>query len=500
MKMAVTKPRAFPGIEQWKASPSSVAKLLVTPDRPCHLRTARLLGTIAGQSSPEEAAGILSRIYEQDPQRAGLLAVDIACQSSSGTAAGIIEATGKKDDFIGIISSLPTIDAAKFLHSWLRPGNSVDSALSYAKHFAAWQTLSPGITSSIPYIEHHYGNWILPHLGALEGRSSPERRNFGPLVESSSHPAVKAFYDWASRCFPDHKYGYHSAAEGLSNPKKYNISVPDDEDIDGFSGSSHQCMNTAIAARGFMAQHGIPADVLYVKVPTGEHGEGIYHDITAAFIKDGAGYSPVMIDASPFRGLYSDRTLINLSEHDVYRKAHPSYVVRYAPMDWAALSAKLPLTYNILEEFSTRYTCSGNSDGDSVASGGMPWFYAKLGSGRVMFGFASICESPDTGKAGMLTMERGSEAYYGRGPMERVPSIALDILGHGGKAKHVTLPLPVHTAPAVALAEPQHILPEIKNSLKSPLAEEIAAILPQYVISFLDTVSRFGLRTGRIRK
>ena len=260
-----------------------------------------------------------------------------------------------------------------------------------------------------------YRQWIFndAQLDALLSNAAKFKSHFIPPeygVSPESPQSLKAFYVWAKENFPTENYGYQMAADKLARKDPYSSYVlpPRMEHRDDSPNGFHQCFHTALAARGYFSQLGIPSEFFHVGLP------GLSHNVAVAYFNSDGRILPHFIDASPFRRICQAKNISAIS-----------------PVAWPSIID--------LENFA--FPIERISFGGTA--GGIPWFGEELANQNgVLLGFAAVHDKPATPIT--FPVERGTPEfyalYYGSGPRKRTPLIDLRLLPtDGSEPKFFTL-------------------------------------------------------------
>lgn len=293
------------------------------------------VGSLAKTLKSNEVAAVaqqLDAIALNDPRRAAICLADIYQhrlpleQESSkylqdakyhsdkeASIAGIkqvVEHLRARDNVLRELRDLPTLDAARLRLEVLGESITKSGALLAA---AVGRILG----------KEESAHKVLGHLLKDDDLSEREKsqikkemgnspRRFSAFSEPQSlnlrHQALlEEFYKVTqeSGLFPIDRYGYEGVAKELSRSKKKEVGgvalvkIPWSESFDLPNPDCHQCHESALTARSFFSARGIPADLWIGFVG------GSQHTITVVYFPEASRFKPVVVDVSPYGGMYS---------------------------------------------------------------------------------------------------------------------------------------------------------------------------------------------------
>ncbi len=291
----------------------SLAKTLRSND---FAAVAQQLDAIA-LNDPRRAAICLADTYQHrlplDTNRSKYLEDAEYASDKNDSVLGIkqvVEQLRARDSVLRELRDLPTLDAARLRFEVL--GESITKS-------AALLAAVVGRISGKEKSAHQ----LVDYLSGGDGFSEREKsqlkkemgisaRRFSTFSEPQSldlrHQALfEEFYQVTegSGLFRIERYGYQGVAEELRRAKKREVGgvarvkIPWSESFDLPNPDCHQCHESALTARSFFSGRGIPADLWIGFVG------GTQHTVTVVYFPKASRFVPVVVDVSPYGGMYS---------------------------------------------------------------------------------------------------------------------------------------------------------------------------------------------------
>ncbi|MFA5104639.1 MAG: hypothetical protein WC527_05645 [Candidatus Margulisiibacteriota bacterium] len=330
---------------------------IINPTRPIHFQAANRLG----QLRPDRAAGVLNDIASGNIGRASILLVDIRERFGRRAVNNIMNSMPSqvKRSAIEFISNMPTFDAAKFRKDVLKM--PADEAYALSHH--AWQNIYPLADYNHSRLHAYYSGFSEQDIRSIISAADASHQAFAPLFfdADASDTNISEFYRWAGALFPADSYGYHSIWEKMTlagGTSQFEVRLPKGPGFDGTGVQFHQCCHTAIAARSFFSQLGMPSEVLHFMLPS-----KFTHNAAVIFSPGIIGIKTTLVDASPFARAFSEQQMANV-----------------VPMSWNLIRSDTNDTHCFAKQIYI----------DDMGGNSLPWFSHQLGHGTNLIGFVHV--------------------------------------------------------------------------------------------------------------
>jgi hypothetical protein len=395
-----------------------------------HYRMVESLGKLLTHKGSTAVAQRLDAVAEADPRRAAIALADLyadrkplenhrACyeetlaynkQMTQTTASmvRVIVRLQRRDDVLEALEALPTLDAYRFRTDVLK------HKLIEAVILTSAAVLRVAGGTDLPEIVCM--NWLQEaERGALRERISSiisqrfESLANEPVLGLRNQVVLQQFHELVQRSglFSIEKYGYAEVSNTLQRAKDVGgvaqVHVPWGESFDLPHPDCHQCNDSALTARSYFSGMGIPSDVWIVNIGS------TLHNVTVVYFSEGDKFVPVVVDASPYGGMYSVRTPQGMEHIDFCN-----------PVGIQEIRATRAMTMPIM--------CGDHFYGTKL-NGLIPWFSQDLPNeeGHIV-AMAGVQANQTSG--GFLVRSYSAQAQ-GRG--ERDPKVVMSLLLFPGK-------------------------------------------------------------------
>jgi len=242
--------------------------------------------------------------YAQDPE------YDLEKNNSISGINQVLAQLRSRDNVLRELRQLPTLDAARLRFEALE-----EPIASSAAILAAAVKRIAGNEESTAHLVGHLlrdGDLSEREKTTLKKESTNSARHFHALSDPQSldlrHQALlEEFYQVTqeSGLFRLERYGYEGVARELRRAKQKEIGgvalvkIPWSESFDLPNPDCHQCHESALTARSFFSARGIPADLWVGMIGSAQH------TVTVVYFPVASGFKPVLVDVSPYGGMYA---------------------------------------------------------------------------------------------------------------------------------------------------------------------------------------------------
>ncbi len=388
----------------------------------------------------------------------------------------VVGCLGARSAILAELRGLPTIDSYRFCRDVLNePGGESAKLLSAAVMRVSGDNQMP------VEVKHHV--LVVTHCEQLQKQTvevmdarflklsrkpSLGLRN-GALL-SRLHELVET-----ERLFPLETYGYAGVAKELKRADDVSgfaqVRLPWSQNLDLPNPACHQCNDSALTARSYFSSHGIPADVWVARIG------GTQHALTVAYFEESGRFVPVVVDLSPYGGMYS-----------VSGPGGGKPISLLGPAGLAEIRSvrSRPMPF-----------MSGDRPHQAGAAGLLPWFSEELpnGEGRIV---AMAGVQANQKKGGWL-VERGTPEYYGEGM--RHPKLALELtLFPGVESEFVKKSgAPCGTAVIIQKKSGQCLVSEASKSLSEKQIESMLKVAEERFPKLGKAVARLEIDLSKRR-
>ncbi len=202
------------------------------------------------------------------------------------------------------LSQLPTLDGYRFRRQVL--GHSLNESAVLPSAAVLRITTDSDIPEIIcnGYLADRDKGILKEQIArALEQRFTPLADQ--PTLNPRNHALLERFYEVVrnENLFPIEKYGYAGVSKELERAKdNYGVAqvvIPWSKNFDLPNPNCHQCHDSALTARSYFSALGVPSDLWIATIG------GTLHNVTIVYFPEANGFTPVVVDASPYGGMYS---------------------------------------------------------------------------------------------------------------------------------------------------------------------------------------------------
>ena len=262
-------------------------------------------------NDPRRAAILLSDLYsyrkpleDRDHTYLEHRAYETGMKRTTASMNRVVSHLQNRDSVLEQLSQLPTLDAYRFRREVLAHTLNDSAVLPSAAVLR--------ITGERDIPEIVWSGYLADKERDLFSQNIADvmRQRFAspvdkPTLSPRYQTLLEHFHERVrvENLFPLERYGYAGISKELERAKDSygvaQVALPWRKNLDLPNPDCHQCHDSALTARSYFSALGIPADIWVVGI-----GDTL-HNIAVVYFPEANGFTPVVVDASPYGGMYS---------------------------------------------------------------------------------------------------------------------------------------------------------------------------------------------------